>query len=706
MIVTQGIEHAPVLSNTGEVGEFTIRSSAKAFVVLSSGLYKNKIRAIIRELACNAVDSHRAAGNAHLPFEIHAPSALEPWFSIRDYGVGLSDTEVAHVYTVYFSSTKTDSNDYIGALGLGCKSPFSYTDNFTITAVKSGVKRIYGAFINENGVPSVTLMYEADTDEHPGVEIKLNVSKTDDYCSFAREMREVLRWFKDPYRLLNYNTDSYGEIGPRVMEERDLIPGVHLSGMRVSYAVMGNIAYPLNNVPNSSLLGDNAWLLDCGLVIEFDIGELDFVASREELSFIPLTYAAIRKRLDALGAQLEAIAKARVVPIDNQWLQANTAMQLGGIYRPTLKALIPTLGNPMLSVRYGDPYRAPIYVEDSYLESANLSLSVSYIAHSGRATHTRSGRHYDLTGGTGYRIDTNGSVIFVMNDTARGVHTKALAQLKLTRTYLTVVTVNYTGTDLSERQGAFTKFLEKFFNPPEVVYASIFIEKATNPARVGRPRTYPVYRRAGLSFMRCGGMRRSDWYFVEGDELAAGKHVYVDYANYTPKTTAGDEYHLEYTVFHLNRAGIVTPEVVGIGASRKAEIAGKPDWIHIDDYIARAMASLSDEDAEMVGLVKSDGFSDIMRDCRYLLAMVPKTSYLRTLLGPYTKYTGLITNSRYDSLAKLKLDKRSEAARDRFQNDLALLTTRYPLIRGLLTHFSEEDVLGYVNLVDQSMATQ
>lgn len=705
MIVTQGIEHAPVLSNTGEVGEFTIRSSAKAFAVLSSGLYKNKIRAIIRELACNAVDSHRAAGNSHLPFEIHAPSALEPWFSIRDYGVGLSDTEVAHVYTVYFSSTKTDSNDYIGALGLGCKSPFSYTDNFTITAVKSGVKRIYGAFINENGVPSVTLMYEADTDEHPGVEIKLNVSKTDDYCSFAREMREVLRWFKDPYRLLNYNADTYGKIGPRVMTERDLIPGVHLSGMRVSYAVMGNIAYPLDKVPNRSLLGDNAHLLDYGLVIEFDIGELDFVASREELSFIPLTYAAIRKRLDALGAQLVEIAKSRVVPIDNKWLQAKAAMQLASIYRQALREIIPTLGNPMLSVRYGDPYRAPIYVEDSYLESANLSLSVSYITHSGRATHTRSGRHYDLTGGTGYRIDTTGSVIFVMNDTARGVHTRALAQLKRTRTHLTVVTVNYTGADLSERPGAFTKFLEKCFNPPEVVYASEFIEPAPKPARASRPRTYPVYRRAGR-YYKSSGMGRSDWDYVERDKLAAGEHVYVDYANYAPKTTAGDDYQLEYTVYHLNRAGIVTPEVVGIGVSRKGEIAGKPDWIHIDDYIAREMASLSDEDAEIAGLVNSDEFSDIMSACTRLLGMVPETSYLRTLLDPYVKYTDPSKLARYKSLAKFKLDERGEAARVRFQNDLSLLTARYPLLRRLLTYFTEEEVLGYINLVDQSMATQ
>jgi hypothetical protein len=71
MIITHTTENKPVLSNTGEVGAFTIRSSPKAFSILSSGLYKNKIRAIIRELSCNAVDSHRAAGNREQPFEIH-----------------------------------------------------------------------------------------------------------------------------------------------------------------------------------------------------------------------------------------------------------------------------------------------------------------------------------------------------------------------------------------------------------------------------------------------------------------------------------------------------------------------------------------------------------------------------------------------------------------------------------------------------------
>lgn len=50
-----------VMGNVQGVGEFRIRNSAKAFNILSSGLYANKIRAIIRELSCNAVDSHVAA---------------------------------------------------------------------------------------------------------------------------------------------------------------------------------------------------------------------------------------------------------------------------------------------------------------------------------------------------------------------------------------------------------------------------------------------------------------------------------------------------------------------------------------------------------------------------------------------------------------------------------------------------------------------
>ena len=111
MILNSAPQNEAVLSNVGATTEFRIKASAKAFGILSSGLYQNKVRAIIRELSCNAVDSHVAAGKSGTPFDIHLPNSLEPWFSIRDYGTGLSHEQVINIYTTYFESSKTDSND-------------------------------------------------------------------------------------------------------------------------------------------------------------------------------------------------------------------------------------------------------------------------------------------------------------------------------------------------------------------------------------------------------------------------------------------------------------------------------------------------------------------------------------------------------------------------------------------------------------------
>ena len=102
MIIKNKAENEAVLSNVGSVGEFRIRNSAKAFGILSSGLYANKIRAIVREYSCNAYDSHVEAGRAHLPFDVHLPNAMSPWFAVRDYGVGLDAKQVSDIFTTYF----------------------------------------------------------------------------------------------------------------------------------------------------------------------------------------------------------------------------------------------------------------------------------------------------------------------------------------------------------------------------------------------------------------------------------------------------------------------------------------------------------------------------------------------------------------------------------------------------------------------------
>ena len=320
MILNSAPVNEATLSNVSEIGEFRIRNSAKAFNILSSGLYANKVRAIIREISCNAVDSHIAANNKNRPFDVHLPNQLEPWFSVRDYGIGLSHDQVTSIYTTYFESTKTNSNDYIGALGLGSKSPFSYTDNFTVTAVKDGRRGIYSAFINDSGVPSIALMFEEQTTDEAGVEVKFSVNDSSDFYKFREEARTVYTFFE-----LKPNVSGYAGFSIPGIDyvTKDIIPNVHsVRNQNNMRAIMGNIAYPVDLPSPEQNLGDLSRLIRCGLELHFNIGELDFQASREGLSYIPQTINAIKQKLSKVNDQLTLFIAKEADAIKNEWERA------------------------------------------------------------------------------------------------------------------------------------------------------------------------------------------------------------------------------------------------------------------------------------------------------------------------------------------------------------------------------------------------
>jgi hypothetical protein len=318
MILDSTPTNEAIMSGVGAVSSFTIKATAKSFSILSSGLYANKVRAIVRELSCNAIDAHVAANNLETPYEVHLPTQMEPYFSVRDFGIGLNHEEVVNIFTSFFESTKTSSNDFIGALGLGSKSPFSYTDNFTVTATKNGVRGIYTAFISDAGVPSIALMYTEDTTDGNGVEIKFAVTDRYDFSKFRDEARHVYKYFKNRPVITGQIDFEFAE--PEY-DVTDIIPGVHSNGGYHCIAVMGNIAYPIE-LPNPEQLGDVAPLLNCGLVLEFNIGELDFQASREGLSYIPLTINSIKNKLETVNSSLSAVITKEAEAIENEWERA------------------------------------------------------------------------------------------------------------------------------------------------------------------------------------------------------------------------------------------------------------------------------------------------------------------------------------------------------------------------------------------------
>lgn len=277
---------------TSESQTFKMQQSRKAFTILSD-LYSDKPKAIVRELGCNAADSMVVAGKADQPFHVHVPNAIEPWITIKDYGTGISHKDIYDIYAVYFSSTKTNTNNQIGCLGLGSKSPFCYSDNFTVTSIVDGEKRIYNAYFNEENLPAIALMATEKTSECNGVEIQIPV-KQQDIPEFVNAIESSFRFFDVK------PTISGGKI--KWADEKPTFEGSFWKsyegfGYGESYAIMGGVTYPIDIYKVNS---DNQRFVRAGMVIYFEMGELDFTPSREALSYCPATVKALNDKIDLI----------------------------------------------------------------------------------------------------------------------------------------------------------------------------------------------------------------------------------------------------------------------------------------------------------------------------------------------------------------------------------------------------------------------
>lgn len=301
--------------------QFSIKATAKSFEILSSSLYSDKILAIVRELACNAADAHTAAGNSHEPIIIKLPTQFEPTFSIIDYGIGLSHEDVTNLYTTYFDSTKQDSNDFIGALGLGSKSPFSYTSNFTVESRFDGMVRVYACFKNEQGLPSITILSEDTTTDRNGLTITISV-KSDDIGKFIHAAKRALMYF-DPTPIVNDYIDfkpyylRYTMVGHNwKMREAD-----YFSYIKGPYVVQGFVSYPIDRsiLCEHGLSAPAQALLSTDVDFFVDIGDVDVAASRESLSYDKRTIKNLIVIVEQAAAELQSTIQRQIDTCITEW---------------------------------------------------------------------------------------------------------------------------------------------------------------------------------------------------------------------------------------------------------------------------------------------------------------------------------------------------------------------------------------------------
>lgn len=294
-----------ILTNSTNEKKFTIQASAKAFQILSSALYSRKVEAIIRELGCNAADSHIQAGYPELPFVVHLPNSWEPEFYVEDFGIGLDADDVENIYTSYFTSTKTNSNDVTGGFGLGSKTPFSYCDSFNIRTRKNGVEYHFNAYINMQGEPATSLLSQTETTERNGVRVTVPVKLTD-YGQFRNDASTVYKWFAVVPTIMggvNGEMTIDNSKATRLAKEGSFWSEYSKDGWNKNSitAVMGNVAYHVPKVADTFSAhfnpSERKFFENNSLFIQFQIGDLDVAASRETISFDEDTEVAFVKRV-------------------------------------------------------------------------------------------------------------------------------------------------------------------------------------------------------------------------------------------------------------------------------------------------------------------------------------------------------------------------------------------------------------------------
>lgn len=255
-------------------------------------MYPDPGLAFIRELSCNAWDSHIAAGQTR-PIEVtvgkQGSQLSLPVCVIEDFGLGLNEDEVTRIYSQYGATTKDQSDDFVGMLGIGSKSPLSYTDQFTVQAAKDGHQIIVAATRDDNGALTMTILDGGSTDRPNGVRVEVPVKAND--TELLHKAERIFGFWERGTVLLNGEEPTpfwEADEAVDITDSITVVPSAVLPDSSKDYVVMGGIGYPTDFGFYRQVYSDSR-----SIIARIGVGGVSFTPNREELMETERTKATL-----------------------------------------------------------------------------------------------------------------------------------------------------------------------------------------------------------------------------------------------------------------------------------------------------------------------------------------------------------------------------------------------------------------------------
>lgn len=199
MIVQEKVKDLVVIGeDTSKKAKISGDKLAKLQYLLTKGLYKDPITAVIAEWTNNGIDSVVQAGKSPIEnpvlVKINRKENNQYIFSVEDTGVGLDNRDFEDICMNYLESTKENDNDTIGHFGIGMKSFLSLERSASFTCRKDGVERKYLVYEGAEFV-NYDLIYERPTKEPNGVLAELVINSWNERELFIKKAKAKLAYY-------------------------------------------------------------------------------------------------------------------------------------------------------------------------------------------------------------------------------------------------------------------------------------------------------------------------------------------------------------------------------------------------------------------------------------------------------------------------------------------------------------------------------
>lgn len=317
---------------------FDIGDKALIMDILRGKMYSNPIYTIAQEIMSNARDAHREVGKHDVPIVVTLPTPLDPAFKIRDFGPSITPDRMANVFIKYGNSTKRENDIETGGFGLGAKSPFSYTDMFTVVSITTengqNILREYIAYIDESRIGAMSCVKEEITTEEQGTCI-IVTAKAGDSHKFESAVRNIGRYWDvkpivEPFGA-SFNwampemrwsgCDDTGRTRWHITEKNH---GPICLVDQIPYNFDAHSLFGFNDRNTTPEGKENHFaVLNAGFVCNLDIDEAVVTANREKLEMTDEVKLTIQNILERCVQEVHRLAKEEVATAPNLAVAVN-----------------------------------------------------------------------------------------------------------------------------------------------------------------------------------------------------------------------------------------------------------------------------------------------------------------------------------------------------------------------------------------------